>query len=404
MDNINKSAILNVLSSNPKLVSQVLNAAKGKTFTIGGKTYTAQELSNIIQTSLSGNKKHENMGLVVEHTSSRTEFNTSKSKKNTPSTSYNKFGLDNKYGKSVQIKQSNCYLIAAINTIRNAETNQESLRSLRTEKTINGKKIYTFNFPGAKIAAEALKKDNLKGGIFITGTYSFNEDEVRSILSKAGKQYSKGDPDTILLEAAFEKYRKEVEKTCQANNIDPKKNTMLAGVYTGSNSKNILEGGFGHDAIFILTGKKSQLYTNNDAQMISRIDLSNGIIKEVSTNSLFAIREVSGFVKRTQKQLNRMLNKMQKDFEKDGKLDSYCIAGFITGDNFGHKAGHALTIKRVTSDKITLIDPRHPEKDITISREQFLRLASYVSFADNRETFFDRIKNFSKMAAESFGF
>ena len=61
-----------------------------------------------------------------------------------------KLGLDNYYGNSFQKSQGDCYLLATINSIRNVSGGQEYLQGLRTEKTVNGEKIYTFKLPGAE--------------------------------------------------------------------------------------------------------------------------------------------------------------------------------------------------------------------------------------------------------------
>ena len=249
-----------------------------------------------------------------------------------------KLGLDNYYGNSFQKSQGDCYLLATINSIRNVSGGQEYLQGLRTEKTVNGEKIYTFKLPGAELAAKSLKDDNLSN-VFITGEYSFTEDEVRDILAKEGQRYSKGDPDVILLEAAFEKYREEVQQTLEANNLSAEEYWQIAGMVTGRKDHNILSGGWEHDAIFILTGKKSEYYSSSDYDeipILSSKALQDNMALPLLTGNQYkgqSIDEIDGNIRRTNYALNKMLNKLQEDFAEDNKSDIIATASFKVGSS-----------------------------------------------------------------------
>lgn len=293
-------------------------------------------------------------------------------------------GLDNYYGNSFQHNQGDCYLLASINALRSVDGGQEYLQTLRTEKIVNGEKVYTLHLPGAILAADSLKKDNLKGGVFITGEYTFTESEVEEILAKAGQRYSKGDPDVILLEAAFEKYRTEVQQTLDANNISYTRYWTTAGMYTGTDSSNPLEGGQAHDAVFVLTGKKSELYCLEDydsAPVLSSSALSQNMALPIMSSKmgLSAVSEIEGNIRRTTYALDNMLDKLEEDFSKDNKSNLIATASFKIGTSEADSGGHAFTVKRVTKDKVILINPWYPNKELEMSREMFIQYCTKLS-------------------------
>ena len=307
-------------------------------------------------------------------------------------------GLDNYYGNSFQKGQGDCYLLATINAIRNTTDGQEYLQSLRTEKIVDGKKVYTFNFPGAKSAASSLKEDNLK--VFITGEYSFTEDEVQNILSEAGTRYSKGDPDVILLEAAFEKYREEVNQTLEANNLSVDDYWRIAGMVTGTEKDNPLSGGYEHDAIYVLTGKKSELYSTTDYDnrpILSSTALRDNKALPLTTATSYSyqyIDEIDGNIRITNRALNKMLDKLQEDFETDNKSDKIATASFKVGDTPNDSGGHAFTIKRVTENEVILINPWYPDRDLKMSKKMFVKCCTCMTIAsdDTPKSWWQKVK------------
>ncbi len=311
-------------------------------------------------------------------------------------------GLDNYYGSSSQKGQGDCYLMASINALRNVENGQEYLQKLRTEKTVNGEKVYTLRLPGAMLAADSLKEDNLKGGVFITGEYSFTETEVAEILSKAGQRYSKDDPDVILLEAAFEKYREEVKQTLDANNLSIEKYWNIAGMVTGRERENPLEGGWEHDAIFILTGKKSELYAPinySKKPILSTTALKNNQALPILQNGYTTnyVNELDGNIRRTDYALDKMLDKLEKDFKNDNKANLIATASFNVGSSISDNGGHAFTIKRVTSDQVILINPWYPDKELVMTRDMFMEYCTSTTIASENtpKSRWQKIKEFT---------
>jgi len=311
-------------------------------------------------------------------------------------------GLDNHYGNSFQHSQGDCYLLASINALRNIDGGQEYLQTLRTEKIVNGEKVYTLRLPGAMLAAESLKEDNLKNGVFITGEYSFTENEIKDILSKAGQKYSKGDPDVILLEAAFEKYREEVKQTLDANNLSIERYWNIAGMVTGRERENPLEGGWEHDAIFVLTGKKSELYAPinySKKPILSTTALKNNQALPIFQSGYTTnyVNEIDGNIRRTDYALDKMLDKLEEDFKSDNKSNLIATASFNVGSTISDSGGHAFTIKRVTSDQVILINPWYPDKELIMSRDMFIEYCTSTTIAseNTNKSRWQKIKEFT---------
>lgn len=304
--------------------------------------------------------------------------------------------IDGKFDSSAQKLQGDCYLLSSINAIRDMGGGQELLSNLvKVSTNEKGEKVYTVTFPGAKLAAKGLQSDNRikPGTCAITGTYTFTESEMQEILKQAGQNYSIGDGDVILLEAAFEKYREEVNQTLKANGIDPKKvSAEESGLYTGMNENNILAGGQAEDAIFILTGKQSQVFKDLKTKVgLSLADLQAGKativeLPQVQGQKQGAVQAkaataVEGEIITQRTELDNMLDKIMKDSE-DGHIDNPATVAFRTVDEGGNVGGHALTIKAVTADEVVLVNPWRPDEEMHMSRDDFKKSAYRITITD----------------------
>ena len=299
--------------------------------------------------------------------------------------------IDGNFENSAQVSEGDCYLMATINSIRELDNGQQMLKDLvKIETNANGEKVYTVTFPGAQVAAEGLKTDDRvdPNKMHITGTYTFTESEMEEILKQAGQKYSLGDGDVILLEAAFEKYREEVAQTLDENPA-LKTEMGVAGTQTGGNRNNILAGGYSEDPTFILTGKQSAVYSiykDNPPYGLSYEGLQQGNLAVVPTNqngelTKAAVSEVDGEYTKDKEDLNNMLDSIMRDGE-DGHIDNIAVASFKVVHADGKQGGHALTIKSVTADTVTLINPWNPDKEITMSREDFIKSVGHLTVAD----------------------
>lgn len=276
-----------------------------------------------------------------------------------------------------------CYLLSSINAIKELSDGEKMLSDLIDIKTDeNGKKTYTVTLPGAKIAAKSLQKDGLK--VSITGTYTFTEEEFENIARKQGSKYSIGNANVILLEAAFEKYRQEVGKTAKDNSIKLDAATMGVVGIEGASGK--LEGGLCFDATFVLTGKTSETYlVANTGRGLDKEALHRSEAVVISKNRSdvvsAGISSIDGNLTTDQEDMNNMLDKVMNDM-KDGKKDVIATASFKIYVNGKESGGHAFTIKEVTKDTVTLINPWYPEKTITMARDEFVKTATQVTVSD----------------------
>jgi len=302
--------------------------------------------------------------------------------------------IDGNFGNSTQYGQGDCYLLSSINSIRELNGGQEMLKNLvQVSTNSSGEKVYTVTFPGAKLAAEGLKTDSRinPNKMYITGTYTFTESEMQEILKNAGSNYSLGDGDVILLEAAFEKYREEVNQTMKENGIKSSQ-TGTAGLQGGSDSNNVLYGGRSEDATFILTGHQSEVF--QDYNVANGLDIASlqetGELNIVPRNRQkggkikAGVSEVSSQMTSSQKKLDEMLDKIMND-EQDGSKDFIATAGFKTIGKDGSEGGHAFTIKSVTADTVTLINPWHPDKEVTMTREEFKQCCMTMAISDTSQ-------------------
>lgn len=265
---------------------------------------------------------------------------------------------------------NDCYLLAVINGIRLTDKGQDMLNKLVKKE---GNK-YTVKLPGAIKAAHAMKQDaRFKNGVYITGVYTFTEAEAENLLKQAGSRYSEGDPDTILLEAAYERYREESNKTLLCNHINTAEECNFDNEvgFENCNPSDPLAGGKAYDAIYILTGISSDYYFTSQNNTMSYKEITNydnvvaaGLPKNVNHEY------------NSKQDLNKILDKIMRDGD-DGHIDNIVTCSVNT-----EMGGHALTVKTVTKDgKVVLINPWEPEKTITMSREEFIKKVYALTIA-----------------------
>ena len=292
--------------------------------------------------------------------------------------------LDLNFGYSRQVGEGDCYLMSAINGILGAEGGKEYLKSLvNIKEDSNGKKTYTVTLPGAIIAAQGLKSDKRidQSKMYITGVYEFTQEEIDKILPQAGKKYSLGNANVILLEAAFEKYREEVKRTMRANNINANQ-FGIAGLMSGKDDNNILAGGQSFDAAFILTGSRSKVYNNNNPALLSYDDIKNGklTISRSSSNQEMVkagVSEIDGDIMTSQADLDKLIEQIREDY-KDGRIDNITTVSFNLEHADGKTSGHALTIIGITDTEVIITNPWYPETPLHISIKDFKAAASKV--------------------------
>lgn len=304
---------------------------------------------------------------------------------------------DGKFGRSAQVGQGDCYLLASINSLRATEEGNAMLENLiKTSTDANGKKTYTITLPGAKVAANSLAKDKNvdPNKMYIKGEYTFTEDEVKALMKQSGTKYSLGDADVVLLEAAFEQYRNECIKTMADNKIQS--TNGLAGLVSPQDKSNPLAGGLEHDATFVLTGKPSNVYypknkptTGLDEAALKKgkaVISGNGKGEMVSA----APSSINGEIRSTKSDLSRMLDDIANK-QQSGNDTIVATASFNIMKNGKNVGGHALQLKEVTADKVVLINPWNPDdpnahgdqsQEIVMSREDFEANCTSITYTE----------------------
>lgn len=309
--------------------------------------------------------------------------------------------LDGVVGEAAQQGQGDCYLMSSINAIRGVAGGQEYLNSLIKE---NGDGSYTVTLPGAKIAANSLLAKGIpQDKMYITGEYTFTPEEMKEIRSKEGTGYSHGDDEVKLLEAAFEKYRKEVERTMKENNIEENKYNagQSTGYYQGKDEDNILLNGRAWDAIFVLTGQKSEIYKsdispeadyhsfsysndNNPANSNSPSFHGGGQPEDNVTADDIDTESNDGHEIKNLTQRRRKLKKLLKKLKNDRKSGNYkyiATCSFISKID-GKNIGHEFTIKTVTDNSVVLINPWYPDKVTKMPINEFIAKVDRVTLAE----------------------
>lgn len=300
--------------------------------------------------------------------------------------------LDGKFDTAYQIGKGDCYLLASINSLSQTEEGQKLLQqNVKVSVNDKGEKVYTISFPGAANAREALisGKGNASIGqlpedkVHIQGSYTITEAELNDAAKRAGKDYSAGDKDVLLLEVAYEKYRKDVAQTIKDNHIDPRKTKYVAGLGISNVSGDTLSGGNAAEATYILTGKKSLVYENKSNIPTCYVDsnMQMHILEDENGNRVKA--GVMAIENTQNANIDSILDKLRKD-SADGKIDDFAASvSFIVSSQEVNGStikggGHALTIRKVTENEVILSNPWDPDTDIVMSITDLKKAAKNV--------------------------
>lgn len=261
-----------------------------------------------------------------------------------------------------------CYLLSSLSALSSIESGAAILKD-NMKKNANGS--YTITLPGAKIIAKEYAENGKKN--YITGSYTISAAEFNR--AKRSGKYATGDDDVILYELAFEKYRKEVMKTNKANGISGDRivGAQIGSFQGGATQNSPLKGGYGADAMFVLTGKRaSACYSNADLVDAVPVNQIKSLDKEKSTILEGRISD---------KNVNLYLNRIMREPER------YAVTiAFKLDMGQGKNGYHAFQLKRVTEDSVILINPWNSSKEIVMSREQFLKSQYSFEVWDSKES------------------
>ncbi len=314
--------------------------------------------------------------------------------------------VDGHFDTAYQIGRGDCYFLASLNALSATE---EGEKLLEQNFTKNPDGSYTIKFPGAGLARNSLINGTgnvsiptndgkaltklPEDKVYIQDSYTISAEEFEAAQKLAGKRYSAGDKDVLIMELAYEKYRDDVIQTIKANNIDYSKTKFIAGLDMGGHvdEGDYLSGGFGESCMFILTGTRSESYRNPNVEEVPtcyidsdyqmHVPDADGILADMDVEKAITT-SVNGVG--STNNIDDLLAKLRED-SKDGKIDDYsAVANFkVSQQEVNGKVipggGHALTILRVTDDSVVLSNPWSPDDEVVMSIEDFKKATYHMN-------------------------
>ncbi len=289
-----------------------------------------------------------------------------------------------------QVSRGDCYLLSAINSLSQAKDGQDILKqNLKIDTdSKTGKKTYTISFPGAKELKQKLLSGTAANGlqalpndkVYIQDSYTITDDELKEAAKKAGSKYSVGDKDVLLIEVAYEKFRKDVYKTRTENRISNK--IIAPGFGTFDNKYlqkgDFLSGGLPSDATYLMTGKNSQIYYNRNYEDLPTLYIDSDYQMHLTDNEGNIIDNSTSATGVMDSGMRAILDNLEKD-SIDGKLDNFAAsASFkVSSQEVNGQViaggGHALTITKVDKNNVYLANPWYPEQEIVMSKQDFAK-------------------------------
>ena len=238
-----------------------------------------------------------------------------------------------------------------------------------------------------------------KDKVFIQPEYTITAEELEEAALKSGKNYSSGDKDVLLHELAYEKYRQDVVKTIQANDVDdspisaPK---YISGLDVptgfGTNPEDIGSGNTLGMTMYLYTGKKSDVYFNTSNKLpVCEID-SDGNISAVKNNTAdnnaMAIESESNVFNKRYNDAEQVIKLLKNNTDKEGNFKNYIvetslnITSQIVDGKAVSNAGHAFTVKGIKGNKVILINPWDSSKEAEISIKDFIKAAGTINIVN----------------------
>lgn len=285
-----------------------------------------------------------------------------------------------------QGQRGDCYLLAALESLAGTE---EGKKILKNNITKNDDGSYTVTFPGAIAAKNHYTKTGEEDKCAITGTYVISPAAINKAVSLAGKSYAYGDIDVIIYELAMEAYRAEVLKTNKA--LGQEDSNKIAGKIEPPSEIDTLSSGYLYDAVYILSGNKSDYYHIPDSKK-ENIKLykpgeygyitenqTPGIILYSNTHSE-GISEIKNYYDK-ESDLQKMLDKC-KGHEKDYSITVGVICA-EDGPDGTTKAGggHGLAVTKITDEYVEVVNPWDTSKKERIPRYDFEKMVNHLNVA-----------------------
>lgn len=215
--------------------------------------------------------------------------------------------IDRKIDNTKQVK-NDCWLLAGINALGNTTKGEKYLKNTISKRNYNNTVIY------------------FKG----TNT-SVTIPQIALNAAKQSNKYVKGDDDMLAIELATEYYKKMLISNKEA--MKNKNPNIINGKHTSGNFNDPLAGGFPSDILFLITGKKSTTYFNENNSNLNYIKI--------------------------------LINKIKEN------PDKYAITCNFKEKRNGLYIHHAYTLKKVDDNFVTLINPHNSGNEENIPINDF---------------------------------
>lgn len=283
-----------------------------------------------------------------------------------------------------QVGRGDCYLLAAMTSLVQSEAGKSLIKENITISGTGKDKTFTVKLPGAAIGREDLEKLGIPADkIFIQDSYTVTQEELDAAALKAGSKYSAGDKDALLMELIYEKFRKDLAKTFDANPDKMNKNKAYAGL--GGYPPRIqqggdyLSGGKPAEAVYVLTGKKEDSWNNPEAKKVPTLYVDSDLDMHIMDDA------AKDYQPKSDARRDEIIQNLIDDF-KDGKFDHYAAsADFmvssqeVNGQTQG-RSGHAFTIISITADTVTLANPWDPDNPVEMSMDDFKKSVTRIDY------------------------
>ena len=319
-----------------------------------------------------------------------------------------------------QGKRGDCYLLSTIDSIRRTKDGQEILQN-NVKKNSDGS--YTVTLPGAINARNHYIEQGNGDKCAITGTYTITADAIEKAKELSGKSYAYGDLNVIIYELAMEAFRAEVVATNNA--LGQKSERYIAGQFGPVSNRDTLSGGQMYDAVYILTGQKSDVYEAPKSKRQNPkyyIPGQYGYVgeKNVKGRCLAASRDKGivevNYIYDKDSDLQKMLDKC-KGHEEEYSITVGVYVGVNGPDGTTKKrGGHALTVTKITDSYVEVVNPWDSTKAERIPRGDFEQMAINLNVAPmskdkiqkpvpvQEQSFIDQILNFNLFGLLNFMF
>lgn len=253
-----------------------------------------------------------------------------------------------------------CYLLSSLMALA---SNKEGAKILKDNISKNSDGSVTITLPGAMFADRELRKDGYTSRI--TGTYTISKEEFYN--ARQSGKYSRGDDDVLLYELAFEKYRTQVLETKDANNTREK---FDVGHYTGGGTyADPLNGGLEVDAMFVLSANMGTEYSIGENKGVVVTDLPKAVSCKPASIEL-------DHDKTSRREIDKYLKRFERDPERYALTAAFRSSATL---------GHAYHLKKVSGNTVILVNPWDSDKEIAMSKSEFLSQAKSITVWDTKE-------------------